>query len=79
MKIRFPVEIFPIIATVFTIGGLLITYELTVGLNHNQAAVPFISDTGVTPPENGIFTIVMVCTAFQFILISTIRFKKDAH
>ena len=45
-------------------------------MNHTQAAVPFISDTGVIPPENGIFTIVMVCTAIQFILISTIRFKQ---
>ena len=76
MKIRFPVGILPLIATAFMIGGLLTTYGLTVGLNHTQAAVPFISDTGVTPPENGIFTIVLVCSAFQFILISTIRFKQ---
>lgn len=76
MKFRFPVEIFPITATITMIGGLLTTYGLTVGLNHTQAAVPYISQTGETPPENGIFTMVLVLTATQLIIISTIRFKQ---
>ena len=76
MKYRFPVEIFPIIATIYIIGGLLTTYGLTVGLNHTQRAVPFISNTGETPPESGIFTMVLALTAVQLILISTIRFKQ---
>ena len=76
MKYRFPVEIFPIVATIWMIGGLLTTYGLTEGLNHTQRAVPYISNTGENPPESGIFTMVLALTAVQLILISTIRFKQ---
>ena len=73
---RFPVEILPIIVTIFSIGGFLITYGISVGLNHTIPVVPFISSTGETPPENGLFTIIFSCTAFQLLLIISIKFKQ---
>ena len=76
MKLYLPVEIFPIVMVVFTIVGLLTTYGISVGLNHTIPVVPFISNTGVLPPENGIFTIVLSCSAFLMVVNISIRFKQ---
>lgn len=73
---RFPVEILPIFATVFSLGGFLITYGISVGLNHTIPVVPYISSTGDTPPESGLFTIIFSCSAFQLLLIASIKFKQ---
>ena len=73
---RFPVEILPIISTVFSMGGFLITYGISVGLNHTIPVVPFISATGETSPENGLFTIIFSCSAFQLLLIISIKLKQ---
>ena len=76
MKLYFPVEIFPIVMVVFTMLGLLTTYGISVGLNHTIAVVPFISNTGEFPPESGIFTIVLCCSAFLMQINIFIRFKQ---
>ena len=76
MKPYFPVEIFPLVMVVFTILGLLTTYGIAVGLNHTIAVTPFISNTGEFPPESGIFTIVLACSAFLIVVNIIIRCKQ---
>ncbi|KAI6661531.1 putative membrane protein [Oopsacas minuta] len=75
MTIRFPIEIFPLAMVFFPIIGLITTYGISVGLNHTIPVVPFISNTGNFPPESGIFTIVLSCTAFLILLVISIQFK----
>ena len=58
-------------------GGLITTYSIAVGLNHiNRTHVPYISETGVRTPENGIFTIVMFGSAVLILITLLIRFKQ---
>ena len=77
MPIRIPLEIFPILTVVYTLAGLVITFCIAFGLNHiDRTIVPYISETGIHTPENGIFTIVMFGTSILLLITMLIRFKQ---
>lgn len=64
-----------IIAGVGTFAILnIVTYAISAGLGHSRALLPFISLTGITAPENGIFVINFALTAFFLFFVISIRY-----
>lgn len=61
------------VSLVFTTFGT--TYGIAVGLNHTQAAFPYVSKTGTAVPERGIFTIGMTIAAILFCMNVEMRYE----
>lgn len=76
MKLRHPLELYPIAFVVWTLLGILTTYAIGAKLEHFRAFIPAISQTGGLPPEKGIFTFVVTISGILFLIVTTIRFKQ---
>ncbi|XP_060082883.1 DNA damage-regulated autophagy modulator protein 2-like [Ylistrum balloti] len=55
--------ILPILTFIWIFGSCVVTYAIAVANNHTFPDFPYISYTGVKPPERGIFTITIATGA----------------
>ena len=77
MPTRIPFEIVPLLIIAYLLVGLIITFSIAYGLGHiDRTVVPYISQTGICTPENGIFTIVMFGTSLLVLITLVVKFKQ---
>ncbi|XP_078695422.1 DNA damage-regulated autophagy modulator protein 1-like isoform X2 [Branchiostoma floridae x Branchiostoma belcheri] len=69
-----PCCVLPIVVGVGTIIMFFVCYVIAVNNNHTVRNFPFISDTGVYPPESGIFTMALNLSAFGGLVLMYLRY-----
>jgi hypothetical protein len=72
---RFGVELLLVAFAVITVLGFIVTYCISVALEHVTPDLPYISDTGGKPPESCIFSLVCNVAILFELLIVYIRYK----
>jgi hypothetical protein len=73
---RFGVELLLIIFASLTVLGFLLTYCISVALNHVTPYWPYISDTGGKPPESCVFSFICNTAVLFQLLIVYLRYKS---
>ncbi|XP_066267718.1 DNA damage-regulated autophagy modulator protein 2-like isoform X2 [Branchiostoma lanceolatum] len=70
-----PCCVLPIVVGVGTIIMFFVCYAIAVSNDHTVKNFPFISDTGVYPPERGIFTLSFNLSAFGGVVLMFLRYS----
>lgn len=65
----------PYLLVIWSGAAFIITYVTSVSLGHVEPLVPYISDTGTTPPESAIFGFMISITSFLGTFTMYARYK----
>ncbi|XP_031333313.1 DNA damage-regulated autophagy modulator protein 2-like isoform X2 [Photinus pyralis] len=74
LRNMFKLHYWPILTGLWFLIGFIITFSLAILQNH--VYIPFISDTGTTPPESCLFGQVLNIGALLFTVTAYIRYRQ---
>ncbi|XP_067913038.1 DNA damage-regulated autophagy modulator protein 2-like [Heterodontus francisci] len=69
---------FPAALVIWSAAAFVFSFITAVVLRHVDPLVPYISDTGTTPPERCVFGIMLTISAFLGIVTMYVRYKQVA-
>uniref|UniRef100_UPI00398F25FC DNA damage-regulated autophagy modulator protein 2b isoform X2 n=1 Tax=Pristiophorus japonicus TaxID=55135 RepID=UPI00398F25FC len=67
---------FPVALVIWSAGAFVFSFITAVVLRHVDPLVPYISDTGTTPPERCLFGIMLTISAFLGVATMYVRYKQ---
>ncbi|XP_072336801.1 DNA damage-regulated autophagy modulator protein 2-like isoform X1 [Scyliorhinus torazame] len=67
---------FPAALVIWSAAGIILSFITAVLLRHIDSLVPYISDTGTTPPERCIFGFMMSISGFLGVVTIYVRYKQ---